>query len=115
MKHHIKADSLGRMATIIWDDQAGTVTGDHYQLFGEHGLIEDFERVKKEGTPYQTGSEVDYYILQDIRHNPADFLSLLGFATCGLKPPRCILPASLQGIKPTGAAGAWPCPEGAIQ
>ena len=101
MKHTIQADSLGRMATIIWDDKAGSVEGDHYKV---HSLKAKLERIAKDGGPYETGDETRHFILPDILHNPADFLTLLGFAVGHLEPPNCILPESLQGIERTPVA-----------
>ncbi len=102
MKHRIIVRALVREgnAEIIWDDVAGTVTGDHYKV--------PSLREKLAGPmPYKTGSEAAIYELQDPGHNAADFLTLLSFATLTLEPPDVILPESLQGITPTGPAEVY--------
>ncbi len=96
MKHRIIARELVREgnAEIIWDDEMGTVTGDHYKV--------PSLREKLAGPmPYVTGDEAAFYELQDPGHNAADFLTLLSFATRTLEAPDVLLPESLQGIEPT--------------
>ncbi len=100
MKHHIRVLDYedgrpnGRTLHIFWDDVAGTVTGDHYQV---HALQKDLAGPM----PYETGDEAAFYKLQDPGHNAADFLTFLSFATRTLAAPDVLLPESLQGIEPT--------------
>ena len=96
MKHTIQYPTNhfddAELRTIIWDNEAGTVEGDHplvpvLKLICEgdgHALIQH---------PW------GYIIVDDVPHNPQHFLSAL------LPPdfdvdPRAVLPDILKGIKP---------------
>ncbi len=100
MKHrievlrHTDGRPNGIVNHIIWDDEAGTVEGDHYQV---PALQEDMERPM----PYVIHARTMQYTLQDVAHDPADFLVVLASAAGGLKPPDVVLPDSLKGITPT--------------
>ncbi len=114
MKHYIKILHYtdrrpdGRINHIIWDDEAGTVTGDHYK-------VPSLQEKLSGPMPYIVGGETFECELQDIAHDPADFLVVLGFALMSLKPPEVQLPDSLKDIQPTKHTKYYECPPGSVQ
>lgn len=109
MKHVIKYpdgpqwDPAAELRTIIWDDEAGTVEGDHREVPGMKLVFEHGGQAVL-GMPYGT------LLLEDVRHNPQDFVSLL--ADCQELDPRAILPDSLKGIEPLYPPYEPPSPGG---
>ncbi len=100
MKHYIKVLRYtdgrpnGIVNHIIWDDEAGTVEGDHYQV---PALQEDMKRPM----PYILHRRTFQQTLHDVAHNPSDFLVVLATAAGTLQPPKVTLPDSLKGVTPT--------------
>lgn len=79
------------LRTIIWDDEAGTVEGDHSKVPIMKLIFEDDGQALL-SLPSGT------LLLDDVRHNPQHFISLL--ADCEELDPRAIFPDSLKGIEP---------------
>ncbi len=100
MKHRIEVldyehgQPNGIVNHIIWDDEAGTVEGDHHQV---PALQEDMKRPM----PHILHRRTFQQTLHDVAHDPADFLVVLAIALRTLKPPKVTLPDSLKGITPT--------------
>lgn len=80
------------LRSIVWNDQAGTVEGDHYRV----ATIRDIIRQSAEG-PVTVGDPGGTWDLRDPGHDPAEFLVLLGICFRGPPLPSTIL-ASLPPI-----------------
>ena len=96
--------------SIVWDDEAGTVEGDHSRL-------DRIRRILAEPTPIEFGFVAAYWTLEDPAHDPADFLALLAQRIDYriLKEPlRSTLPPVFDGVDPTPPV-VYPCPPGAVQ
>ncbi len=97
MKHSIKYPD-GRfgdeLRTIIWDDEAGTVEGDHSRVTEIQWICDD-DGIDVISRPWGV------LILDDVPHNPQHFLSSLNDPYPGFEiDPRAVLPDSLKGIEP---------------
>ena len=81
--------------TIIWDDEAGTVEGDHPQVQVLRLICEG------DGTAI-IGRPWGAIELDDVAHNPQHFLSVLndGFGDVAGIPSTAVLPDILKGIEP---------------
>ena len=79
--------------TIIWDDEAGTVVGDHYELTY---IRERFEAPK----PVTIGGPWGMWDLVDPAHDPVEFLTLLAdvYYPIIIPPLRETLPAVFDGL-----------------
>lgn len=110
MKHVIQYpdgpqwDPAAELRTIIWDDDAGTVEGDHR-------IVPSLKRT------FENGGQVvlslphhEPLLLDDVRHNPQHFISRL--ADCQELDPRAIFPDSLKDIEPLYPSGESPPPGG---
>ena len=98
------------LRSIVWDDEAGTVEGEHSRL----DLIRE---ILAEPTPYTVGSVASEVTLEDAAHSPADFLRVLGIwidSRVLEDPLRSTLPPVFDGVEPTPCVG-YPCPPGAVQ
>ena len=80
------------LRSIVWDNQAGTVEGEHYEI----AWIRDVIRQSAEG-PVTVGDPGGTWDLRDPGHDPAEFLVLLGLCFRGHPLPSTIL-ASLPPI-----------------
>ena len=101
---------VGRdLRSIVWDDEAGTVEGDHSQI----DLIRE---ALDEPIPLVLDDEAAVWTLEDPAHDPADFLTLLSLLVDWqpLRPPRLTLPPVFTGVEPT-LGEVTPCPPGAVQ
>ncbi len=80
---------------VIWDDEAGTVTG-------EHSRIPWMQEVLARPTPVNFCDDEQVLFLKDPAHDPRDFLHLLGEAYWPIyeDPDRQRLPPALRDIKP---------------
>ena len=100
---------VGReLRSIVWDDEAGTVEGDHPR-------IDRIRRKLAEPTPFEFGTESHYWRLEDPAHDPADFLLVLSRFVdwnVGYEPLRSTLPPVFDGVEATPGV-AFPCPPGA--
>ena len=87
---------------IVWDDEAGTVDGDHSDV--------PFLRVVLAGPfPHVSGCEAGSLTLRDLAHDAADFLGAVArYVDMNVadQPP---LPPALRDVVPTPPA-AWPPP-----
>ena len=97
MKHTIKYPD-GRfgdeLRTIIWDDEAGTVEGDH-NMVPVLKLICEGNGVACISQPWGA------LVVDDVPHNPQHFLSILNDPYPRFEiDPRAVLPDSLKGIEP---------------
>lgn len=106
MKHTITVRDTGnREAVIVWDDEAGTVEGDHSQV-GE--LNEAFASPPMPiHFPHPPGT----FELADPAHDAADFLTALRAVV--FQPSRIELPESLADVTPTPYPDPPPMPGGA--
>ena len=83
--------------SVIWDDEAGTVTG-------EHSRVPRMQDILAEPTPVVMGDVMGAVTLRDPGHDPADFLFLLGRAYWPVleEPLRSsILPPVFDGVEMT--------------
>ena len=97
---------VGReLRSIVWDDEAGTVEG-------EHSRLDRIREALAEPTPLVIPSIAASWTLNDPAHDPADFLALL-YRRIDDRAVRN-LPPVFDGIEPTPGI-AIPCPPGAVQ
>ena len=111
MKHVIKFpdgpwwDEGTELRTIIWDDEAGTVEGDH-------SLAPVLQRICEDDGQDILHEPWGYLLLDDVRHNPQHFLSSLCDSYNHEIPSRAILPDSLKDIEPLSPPYEPPPPGG---
>ena len=89
------------LRTIIWDDEAGTVEGNHSD-------IAFFRRTFAAPKPVTCGDPGTAWDLNDPAHDPAEFLVLLWVAYARIEdePLRSTLPAIFDGVDfPPGGRG----------
>ncbi len=118
MKHTILNPDIeygDELRTIVWDDEAGTVEGDHSEVPVFRGY---FEVAAKYGRCALSGGPAYLYLLKDPAHDKRDFLAMLAeITTRGWEvDPGAVLPESLQGVEPTQdeySKREWPLPPGA--
>ena len=81
--------------TILWDDEAGTVSGTHHDL-------PDIRRVFAAPKPVEVGVCGRVWRLRDPAHDPAEFLALLHISYWPVwnSPLRETLPAVFDGVQP---------------
>ena len=90
-----------QLRSIIWDDEAGTVEG-------EHDEVPYIQRVIAAPKPVEVGGPGWVWSLHDPGHDPAEFLVLLGIAywPIGTEPLRSTLPPVFDGVQvPLGERG----------
>ena len=82
--------------SVIWDDEAGTVTG-------EHSWVPWMQEVLADTPPVVMGDVMGTITLNDPGHDPADFLVLLGRAYWPVldEPLRSTLPPVFDGVEMT--------------
>ena len=97
------------LRSIVWDDEAGTVEGDHSQ-------IDSLRKTLAKPTPYVIGDVAITWTLDDPAHNPADFLAVLSLNIDyrAVDDLRSTFPPVFDGVEPTPGV-AIPCPPGAVQ
>ena len=84
------------LRSIVWDDEAGTVSGDHYRVV-DGSIQRKLDRPK----PMEVGGPWGYWKLHDPAHDPAEFLIVLR-QFCGhivYEPLRSTLPPVFDGIE----------------
>ncbi len=95
--HRIQYPDLMRgreLRTIIWDDVAGAVDGDHSRISYIRKVIEETKKGPVNVSCIPVG-----VLVTDPAHYPKDFLTVLG--RYGFKiSPRAVLPEPLRGITP---------------
>ena len=81
--------------SVVWDDEAGTVTG-------EHSSVEWMQRMLAAPTPVDLSDDGQELFLVDPAHDPTDFWWLLYFAFWPIydEPLRSTLPAVLRNTEP---------------
>ena len=93
---------VGReLRDIVWDDEAGTVSGDHFEAGWIAGVLAAPKPVRVGGTGL-------FWDLSDPGHDPSEFLALIQEAYWPAleEPLRSTLPPVFDGIDPpTGEAG----------
>ena len=96
------------MRSIVWDDEAGTVTG-------EHRDVPQMQSILSKPTPVVLGDYAGEVTLHDPGHDPADFLVLLQCAYWPVlnEPLRSSLPPIFDGVEMT-LYQAWELPPGAV-
>ena len=94
--------------SVIWDDEAGTVTGEHSDVPWMQGIL-------AEPTPVVMDDVMGAATLRDPGHDPADFLLLLGRAYWPVlqEPLRSSLPPIFDGVEMTRIK-AGKLPAGAV-
>ena len=82
------------LRSIIWDDEAGTVEGDHSK-------VAEFRRVFAADKPVRIGNPGGKWDLVDPAHDPAEFLAVLRILYWPAldEPLRSTLPAVFDGVK----------------
>ena len=83
----------GELRSIVWDDEAGTVDGDHIE-------IRSFQRVFDAEKPVTVGDTGLAWELDDPAHDPAQFLAVLWsvYAAALYEPLRSTLPSVFDGV-----------------
>ena len=91
----LRGDAL---RSIIWDDDAGTVTG-------THDRVADVQRVFDAPKPVTVGDPGGTWDLADPAHDPVQFLTMLVdlFPPAGDEPLRSTLPTVFDGVAPLKA------------
>ena len=89
--------------SVIWDDEAGTVTGEHYEVPWMQALLADTP-------PIVMGDVMGTFTLNDPGHDPADFLVLLWRAYWPVldEPLRSTLPPVFDGVVMTSIESSPP-------
>ena len=85
---------------IVWDDEAGTVRGDHYR-------VPDIQQIIDAPKPVTVGGGHIWH-LHDPGHDPAEFYQLLCvvYWPIGEEPLRSTLPPVFDGVEaPEGEPG----------
>lgn len=79
---------------IVWDDEAGAVTG-------THDTVSELQRVFDAPKPVTIGDEGGAWDLRDPAHDPAEFLTALGnaFWPALRAPLRSTLPTVFDGVE----------------
>lgn len=65
--------------SIVWDDEGGTVEGEHPEIY-------QIRRIFDAPKPVTVGTPGSTWDLRDPAHDPAEFHVLLGFAVLGSLP-----------------------------
>lgn len=93
---------------IIWDDEAGTVTGEHSKVPWMQGIL-------ARPTPVVLRDYAGAATLRAPGHDPADFLTLLWAAYWPVlrEPLRSSLPPIFDGVEMTHAV-AWKLPDDVV-
>ena len=80
--------------SIVWDDGAGTVAGDHFDVGNLRGLL-------SAPKPVTVGDPGGIWRLNDPAHNPAEFLCLLYQMYWPIldEPLRSTLPPVFDGVE----------------
>ena len=87
-----------RLRSIVWDDEAGTVEGDHHQ-------VPFFRRVLAAPKPVTVGAGHHWY-LRDPGHDPAEMLVLIFRVSQTYSHARPPLPPIFDGVElPEGEPG----------
>ena len=82
------------MRTIVWDDEAGAVSGDYF------GIEELQEAIRRK--PLDASNEGRILVLEDPAHDPRDFLRVLADLWSPiLDDDRHLLPESFRDVEPT--------------
>ena len=109
VRHAIKMQDVMRgreVRTIVWDDEAGTVDGDHWDVQWLQSMLD-------RPAPVRLTDVAIHVTLRDPAHSTPDFLALLFGPTRGPVPdPE--LPDSLAGVEPTPWIGV-PLEPGTVQ
>ena len=82
--------------SVIWDDEGGTVTGEHSRVPWMQGIL-------AEPTPVVMSDASGTATLRDPGHDPADFLLMLGLSYWPVldEPLRSSLPPVFHGVEMT--------------
>ena len=103
---------VGReLRSIVWDDEAGTVEGEHSQLYRLRMAL-------AKPTPYVIHNIAASWTLAAPAHDPADFLAMLGQLIDWRvleDPLRSTLPPVFDGVGQGTLGVLKPCPPGCVQ
>lgn len=100
-RHVIKMPNPWGERELVWDDEAGTVEGDDYQVAHINRLVTEG------GIPLDLSGDGQILILNDPLRDPRDFWRLLPYKMWK-EPLRSTLPAVLRDVEPTPARAAEP-------
>ena len=100
MARHVIPLDMESAPEMIWDDEAGTVEGEHWYAAG---VREELAR----GAPLNLSRDGRILILQDPAHDPRDFWYLIPY-WCWKEPLRSRMPAILRDVEPTEPRRAPP-------
>ena len=100
MARHVIPIEQWHAPDLVWDDEAGTVEGDHWFAAGVRELL-------AEGAPLDESRDGHILILEDPVHDPRDFWHLLPYK-CQIEPLRSRMPAILRDAEPTPRRPAVP-------
>ena len=83
----------GELRSIVWDDVAGTVEGDHIE-------VDSFQRVFAADKPVTVGDTGLAWELDDPAHDPSQFLAVLWsvYAAVLYEPLCSTLPSVFDGV-----------------
>lgn len=83
------------LRSILWDDEAGTVSGDHSRVAWIAGLF-------AEPKPVRIGGTGHFWDLADPAHDPSEFLALIHYIYWPAldEPLRSTLPPVFDGVAP---------------
>ncbi len=99
--HTIRIPDYSELRVIVWDDEAGTVVGDH-------SGVEFLRQVFAAKKPVTVGDPGWMYDLVDPAHSPSEFLAALWavYARVVDEPLRSTLPPVFDGVElPAGIRG----------
>ena len=86
----------GALRTLVWDDEAGTVSGDYSQV---DDIREFFRRPER----WTAGDPTGVLQFKDPRHIPEDFKGMIVLVECPAVADlaRIVWPPTLAGVTPT--------------
>ena len=93
MARHVIPIEQWHAPTLVWDDEAGTVEGDHWFAAGVREQL-------AQGAPLDLSRDGHFLVLQDPAHDPRDFWHLLPYQ-CQVEPLRSRMPPILRDVEPT--------------
>ena len=100
MARHVIPLDMDSAPEMIWDDEAGTVEGEHWYAAW---VREELAR----GAPLDMSGDGRILILDDPAHDPRDFWHLVPY-WCSKEPLRSRMPAILRDAAPTEGRRASP-------
>ena len=100
MARHVIPLDMEDAPEMVWDDEAGTVEGEHFYAAKVREQL-------AQGAPLNLSGDGRILVLQDPAHDPRDFWHLLPY-WCWKEPLRSRMPAILRDVEPTEPRPAPP-------